>query len=219
VTFYAAGGDTTVSALASFFLIMVLYPDVQRKAQAELDNVLEPGCLPKFSDRSKLPYIDALIKEIHRWNPVVPTAIPHKLTQDDVYKGYHIPAGSTIIPNSWAVMHDPSLYPDPFSVVPERYLKEDGKLNPDPRLFAFGYGRRICPGQLLAEDTLFIVVAMVLATLNIDKAVNSDGLPMEPKVNYTGPTITHAAPFECRISPRSAETEQLVMMASGGDKI
>jgi len=218
VAFYTAGVDTTVSSLASFFLIMVLYPDVQRKAQAELNSVLEPGCLPKFSDRSKLPYIDALIKEVHRWNPVAPLALPHRLVQGDVYDGYYIPAGSIILPNTWAVMHDPSLYPDPFEVIPERYLKEDGELNPDPRRFTFGYGRRVCPGQVLAEDTLYITMTTVLATLNIDKASNSDGVPIEPEVNYTGPIVSHAGPFECRISPRSAEIEQ-IMTASREENI
>lgn len=51
---------------------MALYPEVQRKAQVELDSVVEAGRLPNYSDRPKLPYIDALIKEIHRWNPVLP---------------------------------------------------------------------------------------------------------------------------------------------------
>lgn len=139
---YASAADTTVSALESFFLIMGLYPEVQKKAQAELDTVVEAGKLPDYNDRPNLPYVNALIKEILRWNPVLPLALPHSLMQDDEYRGYHIPKGSTIFANSWAVMHDPSLYPDPFEVRPERYLSPNAALNPDPRTFAFGYGRR-----------------------------------------------------------------------------
>ena len=61
-----------MSALCSFFLAMLLYPDVQKKAQAELDRVVGNDRLPNFNDRERLPYIDALVKETLRWNPVVP---------------------------------------------------------------------------------------------------------------------------------------------------
>nr|BAK09480.1 cytochrome P450 [Postia placenta] len=208
--FYAGGADTTVSSLETFYLIMSLYPEIQKKAQAELDRVVEPGCLPDFGDRANLPYLDAVLKEIYRWNPTVPAAVPHRVTQDDVYNGFHIPAGATVIANTWAVLHDPLLYPDPFRVNPERYLKHEDGLNPDPRRFAFGYGRRVCPGKVLAEDTVFTLVACVLATLDISKAVGSDGLPIEPDVQYTGGTISHPGPFQCTIKPRSAESAHLI---------
>ncbi|OSX64689.1 hypothetical protein POSPLADRAFT_1134235 [Postia placenta MAD-698-R-SB12] len=186
---YSAAADTSVSAIESFFLIMTLYPEVQNKAQVELDSVVEAGRLPDYGDRDKLPYIDALIKEVLRWNPVLPLALPHSLMEDDTYRGYHIPKGATVLANSWAVMHDPALYPDPFEVKPERYLSDQGALNPDPRQFAFGYGRRVCPGQLLAEDTLFLLIASVLSTMNITKPIGSDGLPIDVNVEYTSGAI------------------------------
>ncbi|PCH38747.1 cytochrome P450 [Wolfiporia cocos MD-104 SS10] len=213
--FYLGGSDTSVSALESFFLIMLLYPEVQRKAQAELDCVLEPGQLPKFSDRSRLRYLSALLLEVHRWNPVVPISIPHCVTEDNVFQGYLIPKGSSVIANTWAILHNPDLYPDPFEVVPERYLKQDSpakseKINPDPRAFVFGYGRRACPGQMLAEDTLFIAAATILAMFDIAKALGPDGAPIEPKVQYDGGIICHPSPFDCRITPRSKEAERFM---------
>ena len=54
---------------------MTLYPEVQKKAQAEIDAVVGPDRLPSFSDRNSLPYIEALVKEIQRWNVVAPTGI------------------------------------------------------------------------------------------------------------------------------------------------
>lgn len=80
---------------------MALYPDVQKKAQAELDRVVGQGRLPDFSDRDTLPYVTALIKETIRWHIVTPTALPHATVQDDVYNGYFIPKGSTVLPNLW----------------------------------------------------------------------------------------------------------------------
>lgn len=68
---YSGGADTTVSAIYGFFKAMVLFPDVQRKAQMELDRVIGNERLPSFADRPHLPYIEALVSEVLRWNNVV----------------------------------------------------------------------------------------------------------------------------------------------------
>lgn len=80
---------------------MTLYPEVQRKAQEEIDRVLGTGRLPQITDRVKLPYIEAVVKETLRWHPVAPMGIPHMSIEDDMYEGYHIPKGSFIMPNIW----------------------------------------------------------------------------------------------------------------------
>ncbi|KAH9925313.1 cytochrome P450 [Fomitopsis serialis] len=200
--FFGAGLDTTVSSLLSFFLIMAQHPEIQRKAQAEVDAFVGDR-LPKFSDREDMPYLEAVLKEVHRCNPSVPLALPHYVRREDVYAGFRIPAGSTVFANTWAVLHDPALYPRPEEVIPERYLDrsdEQSDLNPEPRDFAFGYGRRVCPGRMLAEDTLFIVAASVLASFNI-----SDVIPREGgTVKYGGGIISHPDDFTCTITPRRA---------------
>jgi hypothetical protein len=70
---------------------MILYPDVQKKAQEEIDGVICNKRLPNCSDRSSLPYINAVVKEVLRWNPVVPMGLPHTSTVDDMFEGYFIP--------------------------------------------------------------------------------------------------------------------------------
>ena len=55
---------------------MALYPDVQAKAQAELDTVIGSERLPKLSDRDALPYVMAVIREVLRWHPVVNLSEP-----------------------------------------------------------------------------------------------------------------------------------------------
>jgi cytochrome P450 len=80
---------------------MALSPDVQRKAQQELDAVLGENRLPQCKDRENLPYIDALVKEVFRWHPVAPMGIPHVSTEDDICEGYFIPKGSSILTNLW----------------------------------------------------------------------------------------------------------------------
>jgi cytochrome P450 len=80
---------------------MVLYPEAQRKAQKELDEVVGSTRLPEFEDRENLPYINALCKEIIRWHPIIPLGVAHCVTQDDVYGDYFIPAGSIVLGNAW----------------------------------------------------------------------------------------------------------------------
>lgn len=82
-------------------LAMIKYPEVQAKAQRELDRVLGPGHLPSFGDEDSLPYLTAIVKECLRWEVVLPVSIPRQAMVDDVYKGYHIPAGTILIPNTW----------------------------------------------------------------------------------------------------------------------
>uniref|UniRef100_A0A0W0GBY8 Putative OrdA protein n=1 Tax=Moniliophthora roreri TaxID=221103 RepID=A0A0W0GBY8_MONRR len=101
---YGAGADTTVSAQYAFFLAMVRHPEVQRKAQAEIDAVAGNDRLPSFGDKEHLPYVNAVLSEALRWNSVAPTGVPHRATEDGMIGGYFIPKGSIIITNLWFVL-------------------------------------------------------------------------------------------------------------------
>lgn len=80
---------------------MILYPEVQKAAQRELDNVIGPKALPSFQDRDNLPYIEAVVKETLRWHPVAPCGFPHLLKEDDVVGDYFIPKGTVVMGNIW----------------------------------------------------------------------------------------------------------------------
>ena len=130
--------------MQTLFLAMTLNPGVAEKAHEELDRVVGKDRLPEYSDRDDLPYIDAIVKELLRWNPPAPISLPVKATKDDVYRGYFIPAGATVMEDTWAVCRDPDLYPDPEAFNPDRFLK-DGEINPlvfNPEERVFGSGRR-----------------------------------------------------------------------------
>lgn len=203
----------TVSTIASFFLTMMLYPEVQRKAQAHLDKVIGVDRLPRFSDRQDLSYIDCIIWEALRWKPTVPMGLSHTSVKDDIYEGYSIPKGTTIFPNIWAIMHDEKTYPNPSAFRPERF--EDRKrnlelgINPLPEV-VFGYGRRACPGRWLAFDTLWITVASVLAVYNISKAVDDGGAVIEPDTEYTTGIVSRPKPFRVSLIPRSEAALELI---------
>ncbi|KAJ7616483.1 cytochrome P450 [Roridomyces roridus] len=223
---YAAGSDTTISALGTFVLAMLRNPEAQKRAQLELDGVLGFGIgarLPDFQDRHSgaLPYVCALIKEVLRWENVAPISLPHRLTDDadDEYKGYRIPAGSIVLENIWALMHDEELFPDPKSFNPERFL-QDGKLKPDimdPELVVFGSGRRTCSGRQLALDSLWLTIASILATMDIKKAVDEEGKEIEPSYEYVAAVVHSPVPFDCSITPRSAHAVEAIEATAAGD--
>ncbi|KAI9571565.1 cytochrome P450 [Boletus coccyginus] len=209
---YLGGSDTMTSTVHAFFLAMVLFPEVQAKAQAELDTVVGRERLPSFSDRDSLPYVNAVWKEVLRWHTCENKAVPHVATEDIYCDRYLIPKGACIIGNVWAALHDESTYPDPDVFRPERFLGETPQ--PDPQNICFGFGRStnchpFFSGYHLAEASLFISVAMSLAVLDISKDV-VNGVKVTPKVDFGPGSISHPKSFRCRITARSPRAEALL---------
>ncbi|KAF1958474.1 cytochrome P450, partial [Byssothecium circinans] len=207
LSMYLGGSDTTVSSLMTFFLAMMCFPDVQKRAQEEIDNVIEKGSLPGCEDRERLPYIEAIVKETLRWHPVAPTGLPHQSTAEDIYRGYRIPKGSQLIPNLWLFTRDPAIYPSPETFDPSRYLTTPPA--PDPRTYTFGFGRRICPGRLVADNALFVTIAQALAVFDIKKPI-VDGRVLEPEIRFTTGTISQPMPYKVSVTPRSTAHEELI---------
>ncbi|KAI0820677.1 cytochrome P450 [Trametes gibbosa] len=214
---YAGSADTLFSTTMSFFLAMASYPDVQQRAQAELDAVIGPDRLPNFDDRPFLPYIFAIIKECVRWRIVLPLGIAHRSMEEDEFRGYYIPKGTIVIPNAWAFTRDTKHYPEPEEFRPERFLK-DGKIDPDildPVDFAFGYGRRGCPGRDFSAAILFALISHILHMFTIGPPKDEHGRPLPLNVRTTdGGILLLPEPFECTIIPRSAEAETLILANS-----
>ncbi|KAF7324284.1 O-methylsterigmatocystin oxidoreductase [Mycena sanguinolenta] len=205
---YAAGADTTGSALASFFLAMALYSEIQKKAQTEIDTVTGPRRLPEFEDRPSLPFVEALYREVMRWKPVTPLGVAHASTEDDVYNGYFIPKGTTVISNIWAMTRDESIYPEPERFNPDRFFTADGKLNDDDILLAFGFSGFTLHNP--ADATVWATIVSVLATFNIAKAKDVNGKEIDIDPKYSDGLLSHPGPFACSITPRSETAKALV---------
>ncbi|KAI0356538.1 cytochrome P450 [Trametes cingulata] len=213
---YAGGADTTVSAISAFFLAMSCSPDVQRKAQAEIDAVIGHDRLPALHDREKMPYLNALVLEVLRWLPVAPMGFPHQLTEDDFHEGYFLPKGTLVLPNVWKYLHDPQTYADPMAFNPDRFIpSEDKEAERDPRDFCFGFGRRKCPGIAFAEASIFAACSMVLATFTISNEPR-DGEVVEPCIAGTGTVINHPTPFKCTLTARSEKAQALLASVDDG---
>ncbi|KAF8551039.1 cytochrome P450 [Imleria badia] len=205
-TMYQGGADTANSVAYAFYLAMTLYPCIMKKAQQELDSVVGTSRLPTFTDRSSLPYMEALFTELLRWHTPGPITI-RRTRVDDEYNGYLIPAGSYIFVNIWAILHDERTYSDPFEFKPERFFGD----NPEPRpgKACFGFGRRKCPGYFLGHSSVWLMCAQSLAVFDISKCVEN-GVEITPEFNLVGETIVHQAPFKCSIKPRSMDAQRLI---------
>ncbi|KAH9847899.1 cytochrome P450 [Lenzites betulinus] len=209
---FEGGADTSYSTLQAIFLAVSQRPEVLRKAQAELHAVVGPNRLPDFEDRDKLVYVNAILKEAIRWHVVLPISLPHRTVEDDEYGGYFIPAGTSIIPNTWAILHDPEIYSNPDEFIPERFIK-DGSLDPtvrDPGTLAFGYGRRVCPGKYFAEDSLYLTVASILHVFDIGPPIDEAGQPIMIEYRLKDGLLAQPADCRCTIKPRSPAALALI---------
>ncbi|KAI0640976.1 cytochrome P450 [Trametes meyenii] len=188
INLYGAGVETSRGTLVMFVLHMARNPRVLRKAQDEMEKIVGSSSkLPDFGDRERLPYLNAILEEVYRWNPSTPTAIPHQNKTDDQYRGYDIPAGSMIIANTWGITRDARYYPDAEEFRPERYLDSETSGNATllPSSFVFGYGRsRVCPGQAFADATLWLAAAHIIALLDIKGALNKAGREVSPPAAF-----------------------------------
>ncbi|CVK99546.1 related to cytochrome p450 [Fusarium mangiferae] len=224
---FIAGADTTWATCVIFILNMVLHPEIQDKAQQELDTVIGFDRLPDFSDRPALVYIEHIVQEIYRWSPLAPLGIPHKSLHDDIYKGMLIPKDTllrcchhsdatrwggylistrtVVYANAYAMAHDERVYKDPHDFNPDRY--EAGEPFP---VGNFGFGRRVCVGRFLADNSVWIMVATMLSVLRFCKKMSTDGKLIEPRVRFTNGGTCHPEHFDCVIKPRSLAAEALV---------
>ncbi|KAJ3859266.1 cytochrome P450 [Lentinula novae-zelandiae] len=179
-----------------FFLLMAMFPEIQKKAQAELESVIGKDRLPSFEDRDRLTYVEAVCKEVMRYHAVVPNGLPHCTAADDIHDGMFIPKGAIIFANIWNMTHDPEVYKNPMEFNPERFLGESPEQ--DPKDMVFGFGRRLVARRLLGDASVFMTLAMSLAAFDIAPCNGEPPLSLKNKSGI----VSHLHPFKCEISPR-----------------
>ncbi|KAI1760657.1 cytochrome P450 [Hypoxylon sp. FL1150] len=191
-----AGLDTSSMAFEWFLVACVRHgARFVAKAQQILDEVVGHGRLPVYEDQPRLVYIDAIVQETLRWRPVIAGGFPHATNEEDTYMGFRIPAGSVVLPNYWAITRDESVFgADPDAFVPERWININNNNSTAAPLkdlpqTGFGFGRRVCTGQHVARNALFIVIARLLWAFDVEAVVGEgvddadwiDGFLVEPK--------------------------------------
>ncbi|KAB2568769.1 Cytochrome P450 monooxygenase atE [Lasiodiplodia theobromae] len=212
--------ETTSATLKNWIAAMTLFPDAQRKAQEELDRVVGPHRLPDAADAENLPYVRQVIQETHRWLTAAPLAMTHSTTVDIPWgPNYLIPAGTPLVLNAYGIHRDPALYPDPLRFDPDRWagkleaansLADDRVGARSEALYAFGAGRRICPGQHVAEQGLFLAVARWLWAFDT-QAVEGGEERFQGVDNYKPGLVVSLDRVEAVVRPRSEERKKLAV--------
>ncbi|KAF5372223.1 hypothetical protein D9758_005009 [Tetrapyrgos nigripes] len=215
---YSAAHETTATSMMWFIFAMILFPEVQTRAQEELDKVVGRSRLPSFADLKHLPYIHAIVKEVLRWRTPLPMGVPHVTSEDDYYDGYYIPKGTICVPDTSSLNHDPDVYgPDAQEFRPERHIDENGQLK-DGLLglseghSTYGFGQRICVGRHVANNSLFITIATILWTIRLEGVKDSDGNVVLPDVNAEEENGIFSRPslFAITATPRFQDADTFI---------
>lgn len=200
---FSAGVDNTATTILVFLADMMLHPEVQKKVHEELDREIGHGDFPTFTDRDNLPYLDAVWRESRRWHAPTPIDIPHMSQEGDVYKDRYIPKNTTMFANLGFMCRDPRIFDKPEVFMPERWLPQhnpNAKSLPDVDDIIFGFGRRICPGQYLADRTGFVFIAAVLKAYNI-LPIHGEVVPEE--YSFSDAVIQRPIGFRCKFVSRT----------------
>jgi cytochrome P450 len=217
-----AGSETTSAALNTAILYLCANPPAQQRAFDELSKLTGAFRSPTFADEVSLPYIRAIVKETLRLRPVTNIGTPHYNTAPITYKSIYIPVNSVVCLQQYPIHYDSSLFPDPHSFKPERYLNHphgSGHYAAGPAEkrdhWAFGAGRRICSGVHLAENSMFIVLAKLLWAFEIlpprnERSEEEEVDTRDGAFDAIGST-TMANPYRVRWRVRSEEVKQTIL--------
>ncbi|ESK96519.1 cytochrome p450 [Moniliophthora roreri MCA 2997] len=202
-TVLEAGSDTTASTMQSFILFMISHPHVLKKLREEIDSVVGNERMPEFEDQENLPYLVACIKETLRRRPPAVMGIPHSSDSDDIYEGYLIPKKSS-----------------------QRFMENENKSTwgsgPDFKgrdHFVFGWGRRFCLGQNIAQASFFIVLSRIVWAFDLQTPSDpKTGKPVVPDINneqatYTDGFLSFPKTFPVAFIPRSEKKAQIIRKA------
>ena len=182
---FFAGSETTSTTLNWAVFYMATHPDVQAKVQEEIDRVTGRSRYLNLSDRSDTPYLEATIHEIQRLGNIIGFGVPHRADADCHLGSYFIPKGTQVMLNYGADTRNPDLFPNPDVCDPTRFLTQEGKFEANPRIVAFGLGKRRCLGETLARNGLYLFFGGLMAQFKITKAHPDDVLDPEPVLGAT----------------------------------
>jgi len=199
IDLFIAGSETTSTTLSWAILYMLLYPDVQKKVQQELDANFGRGTPPNASERGKTPYTEAVINEVQRKGNILPFSVQHAAGADTTLGGYFIPKGTVVYQNLGEVMCNEEYFPNPNKFDPTRFLDASGKnFKAHPKMMPFGVGRRRCLGESLARMELYMFFAGLLARFDVRKENEDVVLTDEP----VSGTVNSPKAFKVKFVPR-----------------
>ncbi|XP_066438115.1 cytochrome P450 2G1-like isoform X3 [Eleutherodactylus coqui] len=183
---FFAGQETTSGTLGYGLLILMKYPSIKEKVQAEIKNVIGRTRRPCLTDRVKMPYTEAVIHEIMRFVDFLPLGVPHAVTEGTVFRGYALPKGTIIVPVLHSVLYDPTVFKSPYEFDPEHFLDQNGLFKKCEGFMAFSAGKRACPGEGLARMELYLYLTSILQKFEICSDIPPEDIDLSPEYSGIG---------------------------------
>ncbi|XP_022737349.1 cytochrome P450 71A1-like [Durio zibethinus] len=160
---FVGGTDTTSTTIEWLMAELLKHPNVMKRVQEEVRNVVGKKSKVDMDDITKMEYLKCVVKETLRLHPAAPLLVPRETSASVKLGGYDIPSNVTVLFNVWAIQRDPNWWDKPEEFIPERFANSlvdfKGK---DFQFIPFGFGRRGCPGMPFGVASIEYVVANLL---------------------------------------------------------
>ncbi|CAO2626560.1 Cytochrome P450 2B10 [Lemmus lemmus] len=199
LSLFFAGTETSSTTLRFGFLLLLKYPHVAEKVQKEIDHVIGSHRPPSLDDRNKMPYTEAVIREIQRFADILPIGVPHKVTKDTLFRGYLLPKNTEVYAILSAALHDPRYFEQPDAFNPDHFLDASGAPKKIEAFMPFSTGKRICLGESIARNEVFLFFTTILQNFSVSSPVAPKDIDLKPKESG----LTRVAPtYQIRFLPR-----------------